>query len=156
MEYGNMPLEGGFLKLSEEEKKDLILRFPESIRFIRPLIGGEELINSIPRYCLWIEDKDLKEALFVPEIKRRIEGVYEFRITGGEVARTLANRSHQFRYRKEAKNNEIILACTSSERREYMQCGYYPSKYITMNSLEVIYDGGLWIFGLSMIHLFFI
>ena len=155
MEYGNMPLEGGFLKLSEEERKDLISECPNSNHFIRPLIGGEELINSIPRYCLWIEDENLNEALSIRGIKKRIEGVYEFRITGGEVARTLANRSHQFRYRKEAKNNEIILACTSSERREYMQCGYYPSKYITMNSLEVIYDGGLWIFGLlsTRIHM---
>ena len=155
MEYGNMPLEGGFLKLSEEERKDLISECPNSNHFIRPLIGGEELINSIPRYCLWIEDENLNEALSIRGIKKRIEGVYEFRITGGEVARTLANRSHQFRYRKEAKNNEIILACTSSERREYMQCGYYSSKYITMNSLEVIYDGGLWIFGLlsTRIHM---
>ena len=155
MEYGNMPLEGGFLKLSEEERKNLISECSDSNRFIRPLIGGEELINSIPRYCLWIEDENLNEALSIRGIKKRIEGVYEFRITGGEVARTLANRSHQFRYRKEAKNNEIILACTSSERREYMQCGYYPSKYITMNSLEVIYDGGLWIFGLlsTRIHM---
>ena len=150
-----MPLEGGFLKLSEEERKNLISECSDSNRFIRPLIGGEELINSIPRYCLWIEDENLNEALSIRGIKKRIEGVYEFRITGGEVARTLANRSHQFRDRKEAKNNEIILACTSSERREYMQCGYYPSKYITMNSLEVIYDGGLWIFGLlsTRIHM---
>ena len=73
------------------------------------MIGGEELINSIPRYCLWIEVENLNEALSIRGIKKRIEGVYEFRITGGEVARTLANRSHQFRYRKEAKNNEIIL-----------------------------------------------
>lgn len=155
MEYGNMPLEGGFLKLSEDEKKDLLNECLDSERFIRPLIGGEELINSIPRYCLWIEDNELDEALSIRGIKKRIEGVYEFRVTGGEVARTLAGRSHQFRYRKEARNNEIILACTSSERREYMQCGYYSSKYITMNSLEVIYDGGLWIFGLlsTRIHM---
>ena len=45
----------------------------------------------------------------LPDIKKRIDGVYEFRVTGGEVAKTLSNRSHQFRYRKEAKNNEIIL-----------------------------------------------
>ena len=155
MEYGNMPLEGGFLKLSEEEKDDLIKTSPEASHFIKRLIGGEELINSIPRYCLWIEDNELADAMSIPEIKRRIEGVYEFRVTGGEVARTLVSRSHQFRYRKEAKDNEIVLACTSSERREYMQCGYCSSEYITMNSLEVIYDGGLWIFGIlsTRIHM---
>ena len=148
MEYGNMPLEGGFLKLTEAEKNELLEHSINANKFIRPLIGGEELIKSIPRYCLWIEDTDLDEALSIPDIKKRIDGVYEFRVTGGEVAKTLSNRSHQFRYRKEAKNNEIILPCTSSEKREYMQCGYMSSEYITMNSLEVIYDANLWIFGL--------
>ena len=133
----------------------MIKTSPEASHFIKRLIGGEELINSIPRYCLWIEDNELADAMSIPEIKRRIEGVYEFRVTGGEVARTLVSRSHQFRYRKEAKDNEIVLACTSSERREYMQCGYCSSEYITMNSLEVIYDGGLWIFGIlsTRIHM---
>ena len=85
----------------------------------------------------------------IPPIKERVEGVYNFRITGGDVARTLIDKSHQFRYRKLAKENEIVIACTSSEKREYLQCGYYDAKYVTMNSIEVIYDGDLWVFGLT-------
>ncbi|MDD6080578.1 MAG: N-6 DNA methylase [bacterium] len=149
MEYGNMPLEGGFLKLSEEEKRLILEEYPKAEKFIKPTIGGEELINSIPRYCIWIDDEDKNEALSIPPLRERINGVYNFRINGGDVARSLANRPHQFRYRKLAKDNEIIIACTSSERRDYLQCGYYNASYITMNSIEVIYDGGLWIFGIT-------
>lgn len=148
MEYGNMPLEGGFLKLSSDEKNELISMYPEAEYFIKPTIGGEELINSIPRYCLWIEDEDLAKAIEIKGIKDRIDGVYNFRKNGGDVARTLVNKSHQFRYRKTAKENEIVVACTSSENREYMQAAYYDADYITMNSVEVIYDAPVWIFGI--------
>ena len=149
MEYGNMPLEGGFLKLTEIDRKKIIEEYPKAEKYIKPTIGGEELINAIPRYCIWIDDKDKNEALRIPPIKERIDGVYNFRLNGGDVARSLINRPHQFRYRKLAKENEIIIACTSSERREYLQCGYFDASYITMNSIEVIYDGGLWVFGLT-------
>ena len=155
MEYGNMPLEGGFLKLDQYEKDKIINDYPNAEKYIKPLVGGEEFLNSIPRYCLWIEDNERDAALLIPPIKERIDGVYKFRIAGGDVARTLASRSHQFRYRKLARKNEIVVACTSSERREYMACGYYDASYITMNSVEVIYDGDLWVVGIisSKLHM---
>lgn len=155
MEYGNMPLEGGFLKLDQYEKDTIINNYPSAEKFVKPLVGGEEFLNSIPRYCLWIEDDEKEIALSIPPIKERIDGVYKFRVSGGDVARTLVDRSHQFRYRKLASKNEIVVACTSSERREYMACGYYDASYITMNSVEVIYDGDLWVVGIisSKLHM---
>ena len=155
MEYGNMPLEGGFLKLDENEKNEIIEKYPQSQKFIKPLIGGEELIKSIPRFCLWIEDEDLKEAVNIPPIANRINRVKDFRLNGGEVAKTLVNRSHQFRYRKMAQKSQLVVPCTSSERREYLQCGFLDARYVTMNSLEVVYDAPKWLFAVltSKIHM---
>ena len=155
MEYGNMPLEGGFLKLDENEKNEIIEKYPQSQKFIKPLIGGEELIKSIPRFCLWIEDEDLKEAVNIPPIANRINRVKYFRLNGGEVAKTLVNRSHQFRYRKMAQKSQLVVPCTSSERREYLQCGFLDARYVTMNSLEVVYDAPKWLFAVltSKIHM---
>ncbi len=36
-----------------------------------------------------------------------------------------------------------------------MQCGFFDSSYISMNSVEIIYDGDLWLFGLisSKMHM---
>ena len=72
--------------------------------------------------------------------KNRIEQVRLFRETGGEVAQTLVSRSHQFRYRHEAKNSLLLIPCTSSERRDYLPIGIYDSNYITLNSAQIIYD----------------
>lgn len=158
MEYGNMPLEGGFLKLSDEERKELIAKDERCVKFIRPTIGGEELINCIDRFCLWIEDNERDYAETILPIKERIEGVYQFRINGGDVARSLINRPHQFRYRKIANSHQILVPCTSSENRMYLQCGFTDNTYITMNSVEVIYDGDLWLFGVisSAIHMIWV
>lgn len=158
MVFGNMPLEGNFLKLNEDEKNDLITRYPNSSKFIRPLIGGEELLKSIPRFCLWIEDKDLKEAYSIKTIADRIEKVFSFRSNGGDVARSLIEKCHQFRYRRTASNNFILIPRTTSERRTFMQCGFFDNKVIPLESAQVIYDSEPYIFSIisSNIHMLWV
>lgn len=153
--YGNMPLEGGFLKLTNEEKIAIEKDDSRASKFIRPVIGGDEFLKGYERYCLWIEDDDLEEAMNIDEIKNRIEKVYQFRVDGGEVARTLALKSHQFRYRKVAKQNFIIIPRTSSEKRDYLQCGLYDKKYISLESAQVINDCEIYVFGIlsSKLHM---
>jgi len=111
MTYGNMPLEGGFLRFKNEEKEKF--KGLDGIdKFIKKVIGGEEFLKGIDRYCFWIEDKDLDEALGYDVIQKRIKQVEEFRVNGGEVARTLTDKSHQFRYRHISKNESIVVPCT--------------------------------------------
>ena len=153
--YGNMPLEGGHLRFNEEEYKIIISENSGIEKFIRPVIGGEEFLKNQKRFTFWIDDEDLEGALKYNVIKERIEKVKNFRLTGGEVAITLVNRSHQFRYRNEPLNSQIVVPCTSSESREFIPCGFYESNYISLNSIQTIYDSEPWIFGLisSRIHL---
>ncbi len=98
MTYGNMPLEGGFLRFDGIDK-DKIFNNNGIEKFVKKVIGGEEFLKGQERYCFWIEDEDLDEALSFEEIRNRVKQVYEFRSTGGEVAQTLISKSHQFRYR---------------------------------------------------------
>lgn len=155
MLYGNMPLEGTFLRFTEQEKQSFEKNEPGISRFIKKVIGGEELLKGHRRYCFWIENNELEEALTFNEISKRIEQVKKFRINGGDVARTLANRSHQFRYRTLAKESMIILPCTSSETRQYIPSQYFDNSYISLNSAQVIYDAEPWILGVisSLMHM---
>jgi hypothetical protein len=154
MTYGNMPLEGGFLRFFEKEyhkyKEDEIAK-----KFIRPVIGGAEFLKGINRYCFWINDKYKSSALKSSIISDRVKNVYNFRINGGEVAKTLADKSHQFRYMNEPSKTQIVVPCTSSERRDYMPCGFYDSNYVSLNSIQTIYDAEPWIFGVvsSRMHM---
>ncbi|CAN6135280.1 COG1002 Type II restriction enzyme, methylase subunits [Methylophilaceae bacterium] len=155
MVYGNMPLEGGHLKLNNDDVDFLLKTYPHTIKFIKPLIGGDEFLKGTKRWCLWIEDNDLNEAIQIPFIEDRISKVRAFRETGGDVAKTLINKSHQFRYRHLAKKSLIIIPCTSSEKREYLQCGLFDSSFIALNSAQVIYDADIFVFGVlsSKMHI---
>ena len=148
MSYGNMPLEGGHLRFGKNEMDLLIKNYPLSEKYIKKVIGGDELLQGIERFCLWIEDNELNEANNIPEIKKRIDLVREFRESGGDVARTLVHKSHQFRYRNCAQESLIVIPCTSSERREFLQCGFFDKSYITMNSAQVVYDSEPYIFSI--------
>jgi hypothetical protein len=73
MKFGNMPNDGGGLIFTEEEYVRLIKQFPNSKAFTRLLLGSAEFIRGNKRYCLWIENEQLVEAIKIPEIAKRIE-----------------------------------------------------------------------------------
>jgi type II restriction/modification system DNA methylase subunit YeeA len=156
MPKGNMPYDGGNLLLSTEEKNKLLLDYPQSSKFIKRLVGAREYINNIERWCLWINDSTLKEALEVIEIKNRIDAVREVRLASSDKsANKLAERPHQFREINETTTQSIIIPLTTSERREYIPLGMVNKDIICTNASSVIYDSELWVFGLlsSKIHM---
>lgn len=154
MIYGNMPLEGGFLRFDENDK-DRILAQVGIEKFVRKVVGGDEFLNGKNRYCFWIEDNEFDDAIKYAEIKERIDKVYDFRVNGGEVARTLANRSYQFRYRHEAIQQQFVIPCTSSEGRDYIPIGIFDNSYISLNSVQIVQDAQPWLFGIlhSKMHM---
>jgi type II restriction/modification system DNA methylase subunit YeeA len=155
---GNSPYDGGNLMLTPEEKNELIDLYPSSKKIIRKTFGANEYINNIERYSLWIDDKDLELAESIDIIKTRIDNNYKQRLEGGDVARGLANRPHQFRYRHQGVNSIIIIPIVSSSRREYIPMGLLPADTIILSSAAAIYDGETYVFGVisSKIHMLWI
>lgn len=147
MVYGNQPIEGGFLILDDNEKDSLIQADVRAAKFVKPLTGGSEFLKSQSRWCIWIEDFELREARSIPLIKDRIDSVKAFRENGGQVASSLVDRPHQFRYRHRAKEKFFLVPCTSSERRKYMPIGFFTSDYLTTHSAQIVYDADSFVFG---------
>jgi hypothetical protein len=52
MSFGNMPLDGGNLLLSDEEKENFLKMEPAAILYIKPLISAREFLNNERRWCL--------------------------------------------------------------------------------------------------------
>ena len=152
---GNSPYDGGNLLIEKSEKDDLLLNFPDSKIFIKKIHGSHDYINGEERWCLWISDSNLKEALKIPFIVERIKKTKEFRINGGDVARAIASRPHQFRYTHQAKDKLIIVPRVSSERRKYIPFGFLDSNYIISDSAQAIYDPQPYVLGviLSLMHM---
>lgn len=147
MTQGNKAVDGGNLILSEDEKEILIKNHPIALKFIRKLIGAEEFISGKKRYCLWINDEDLKLATQIPSINQRIQKTRQLRLSSKkEATKKLAVRPHQFEDLKEAKKNLIIIPSTTSERRKYIPIGIIDNTYIVTNSAHILIDAPLFFF----------
>ncbi len=152
---GNAAYDGGHLFLTSAQARDLQAAHPQLARVIRRVYGTSELVDGVPRYCLWIDDEDLPMANKVAEIRDRISAVLEYRKGGGEVAVTLVNRPHQFRYRNKCVKQQIVVPQVSSERREFLPVGLLGHDSIVTHLAHVVYDGSLVDFSIlaSKLHL---
>lgn len=155
MQIGNEPYESGHLIFTNPEKEEFVREDSRSERFFKKLVGSNEFIKGIYRWCLWIEDGDIDEVMKIPSIKRRIEKVKESRLKGGMNARSCANRPHQFRWVNRAKKNQVVVPVVSSERREYIPVGFMDKDIIISNKAQVIFDPEPFVLGLlnSKMHM---
>ncbi|MCP1319368.1 DNA methyltransferase [Halomonas sp. 707B3] len=145
MDLGNMPYDGGNLLLSRDELSDLNLNEARRHELVRRVYGSREFTNGLSRYCLWIEDKNLTEALLVPGIKRRVDAVKKMRLSSTDAGgRTMATRAHQLREMRSARVHTVVMPRTSSESRHYLPAGLIGSDSTVSSEAFAIFDSPLW------------
>ncbi|MBR1420603.1 MAG: SAM-dependent DNA methyltransferase [Selenomonadaceae bacterium] len=146
---GNMPFDGGNLLIKAEDLDS----FPDK-KFIRKFIGAKEFINNLPRYCLWLKDAEPNDIKSDRKIYERVEACRKFRESGSADRKRLAKTPWLFR---EQINPEhcIVIPKVSSERRKYLPIGFVDSNTIIGDSLFIIPDGDLNLFGIliSSVHM---
>lgn len=157
MARGNSPTDGGHLLFERPEVTALALEDDRVKRFIRPFVGSKELISGVPRYCLWIEDDAVEEALAIAPIRQRIEGVRSFRLASDKKAtRKAAEWPHRFDERKQVSPHPVIcIPVVSSENRPYLPAGVLPSGTVVSNKAFSLVSHELWPFAIicSRLHL---
>lgn len=154
--FGSMPNDGGHLLLSEDEKNLLINKEPTVKKWIRPFSMGEEFINAIPRYCLWLKDCPPDTLRQTPAVLNRVEKVREHRLNSSRQAtRELANRPSLFGEIRQPDAFYLAIPRVSSERRPYIPIGFLPSNHIAGDKLEIIPDALPYHFGVltSAMHM---
>ena len=155
MTYGNKPVDGGALIIEKTDYQDFISKDPESVKYIKRLMGAKEQINGTPRYCLWLKGISPAEMRKMPLVMERVSRCRETRLASpDEGARKLADTPHLFR---ETYNPEtaIVIPCHSSENRRYIPMSFIDSSVIVTNAVLFIPDGDLYLFGLlnSEVHM---
>jgi hypothetical protein len=160
MQLGNAPKDNGRLILSEEEAADLLRQHPEASKFVYKFLGAQEVVKGISRYCLWIDEEALPEALAIEPIRRRINEVREFRLASVKAAtRRMAERPFEFdEIRLQPGRPSILVPSVSSERRPYLPVDLVGGDVISSNLNFVLYDAPKWCLALvaSRLHLVWI
>ncbi len=146
--FGSMANDGGHLVLNEAERSDLVAEEPGAEPWIRRFLGGEEFLNAIPRYCLWLKDAPAGVLKSLPSVAHRVSLVKRHRSESKrEATRKLAAFPGLFGEIRQPKGNYLLIPRVSSERRVFIPVGFFSTDVIASEQTLVIPDAGPYHFG---------
>ncbi|HEX8566214.1 MAG TPA: DNA methyltransferase [Pyrinomonadaceae bacterium] len=146
--FGSMPNDGGHLLLDDDEKAQLLRLEPQAERFIRRFYGSREFINNINRWCLWLVGIEPNELRQMPEVRRRVEAVRQYRLESNrETTRRLADVPTLFGEMRQPTTNYLLIPRVSSERRRFIPTGFLTANIIAGDSSLIVPDAIPYHFG---------
>jgi type I restriction-modification system DNA methylase subunit len=154
--YGNLINDDGNLVLNEAEKNKLIKSNPHAEIYIKQYIGSKEYLRGVLRYCLYISDEELRNAIKIPEIKKRLDAVTAHRSKSTEEStKAIAPYPNRFYFQSFNNTESIIIPRTSSQSREYIPMGFLSADMIISDAASAVYEASPWVFGIvsSMMHM---
>ncbi|MFO1517316.1 MAG: DNA methyltransferase [Lysobacterales bacterium] len=139
IKYGNMPIDDGHLILSDEERSNVLAIEPGIESCIRRYYGGDEFINGIRRWCLWLVDvapSVIKSSAF---LKERIELCRAFRAASGrEATNQLAKIPGLFGEIRHPNGPYLLIPKVSSENRAYIPTGFLGPDAIASGTCLIV------------------
>lgn len=156
---GSSPVDNGNLILSDDERNDLLNKYPNLKCYIHGLIGSNEVINNTKRYVLYLKDAH-DDILSIPEISNRLKEVVNFRSASTKAkTKQQASTPHLFGedYHR-ASVDTLVIPVRSSENRPYLTPSIYHNGEIITNLAFALYDAKLWHFAIisSRMHVIWI
>lgn len=156
MTAGSKVNDNGNLILSQDEKDEILAKYPNADKFIKQFMGADEFINNKLRYCLWLVNADPSELSKIPPIMERIQKVREYRLSSTRKATNkLANTPTLFGEIRQPNSDYIVIPEISSENRFYVPIGFYDKEIIASNRLKIIPNATLADFAIltSSVHM---
>ena len=151
---GSMANDAGNLIIDEAEYAAFVAD-PVAAQYVRPFVMGKELINSIPRYCLWLVDLDPSDILKSPLLKTRISAVKAARERSPRAAtQKLASTPHLFGEDHQPSTKYLGIPRVFSEHREYATCGYLEPTVIAGDKVYTCEDPDGFVFGVISSSMF--
>ena len=169
MHKGSQPTDGARLKkpeggyitfsnliLNEEDRAELLAVEPECEKWLKPYVGGDELISGKWRWCLWLKDADPAELRASKAIKERLERVRNGRLQSPTASvREYAKFPTLFTQDRQPTTQYLAVPEVSSETREYIPMAMLSPAIISSSKLMLIPGASLLYFGIltSAMHM---
>ena len=156
MQSGNKPIDDGNFLFTPEEKAEFIRDEPAAKKWFKRWLGGEEFINNIERWYLFLGNCLPHELRNMPKTLERIDAVKKFRAASKSApTRAIALMPTQFHTQFVATEKYIALPQVSSERRNIIPMQFLGPNVLVGDKLRVIDKGTLYHFGvlLSVMHM---
>jgi hypothetical protein len=152
MDNGNKPTDSGLLSdLSEVEVDAIRADDPIAVRYLRRLVGAQELINGGVRWCLWLVDAKPSDIRESRELSRRVDGVREMRASSTKkMTRADAAIPHLFQEIRQPVGDYIAVPRITSESRDYVPMTLLTKDVIINDKVSYVANGELWLLGILM------
>ena len=169
MNKGSQPTDGARLKkpgggyitrsnliLDANQRTNLLAREPGAEKWLRPYVGGDELISGDWRWCLWLKDVNPSELRASAAIQERLDRVREGRnLSPTDSVKAFSRYPWLFTQDRQPDRAYLGLPEVSSEQREYIPMAVLPPEVIASNKLQIIVGAPLLYFGIltSAMHM---
>lgn len=139
MSKGSQPTDGGNLILSQDEKDEILAKYPNADKFIKQYMGADEFINNKLRYCLWLVNANPSELSKIPPIMTRLENVRQMRLKSPtKSVQEAANTPTLFTQIRQPNSDYLVVPEVSSESRFYVPIGFLSKEVIVGNSIQIV------------------
>lgn len=152
---GYYPLTSNLI-LDKENRDELLANEPGAAKWLRPYVGGDELISGQWRWCLWLKDADPTEIRNSSAIQERLERVRQGRSESPTASvRAFAKYPTLFTQDRQPSKAYLAIPAVSSETRDIIPIAFLEADVIASDQLRIIVDAPLFYFGLltSAMHM---
>ncbi|MGN6608665.1 MAG: DNA methyltransferase [Jatrophihabitans sp.] len=153
--FGNMPNDEQHLILDADAREEILQTDPIAAQYIRELIGAEEMLNGLHRYCLWLEDADPRDIRNSQVLRERVARVraYRRRSTRAQT-QALAATPALFGEIRQPAGRYLCLPRHTSMNRSYIPLAFFEKDDIAHDSTLTIEDATEYIFGILSSEMF--
>lgn len=139
MQSGSAARDGGFLILTDVEKKEIERILPKTSKYFKRFISGDDLINNIKRWCIWLKNSDLTEIREIKLFQERFKSVREFREKSTRLGtKKMAKLPYLFAEERQPDADFLIIPKVSSETRNYIPIAYLTKDFIISDKTFVV------------------
>lgn len=152
--FGNMARDDGGL-IVEVEDYPTVMQDPVAAKYVRPFIGGRELVRGLKRWCFWMTDLEATDVARSPILKERLEHVRAFREKSkAESTRGMAATPHLFGQRSQPDTDYLCMPKVVSETRKYFTVQRFSADTIASDLVFHAQDPDGLLFGLASSSMF--
>lgn len=156
MVNGSKPADGGFLSnLSPEEAEHIRTSDPIAAKYLRPIIGAQEMLNAKKRYCLWLVGADPSDIKSSKVLSSRVASVRQMRIESSDRATQAdAARASEFQKIRQPEVEYLGVPRVSSGNREYVPMMLISPDVICSDAIQTIPSSDVSTFAILQSKLF--
>ena len=156
LKTGVQMIDNGHYTFELDEYLEFITNEPNSGKFFRKFVGGDEYINGHFRYILYLANAEPNELKLLPLVTDRIREVKHYRSNSNRPSTiNMANYPTLLGVDERLSDSYLVIPNTSSERREYIPIGWLEPEIIANQKLRILANADLYDFAVltSRMHM---